>query len=58
MAAEPRWTELARVSAGATVFADFAEPDPDHCSPAPTPDVSSVTALFNRMVAYVDGIGD
>ncbi len=27
--AEPRWTELARVSAGATVFADFADPDPE-----------------------------
>ena len=27
-AAQPRWTELARVSAGATVFADFAQPDP------------------------------
>jgi DICT domain-containing protein len=27
-AAEPRWTELARVSAGATVFADFAHTDP------------------------------
>ncbi len=26
-AAEARWTELARVSAGATVFADFAQPD-------------------------------
>ncbi len=26
-AAEQRWTELARVSAGATVFADFAQPD-------------------------------
>jgi DICT domain-containing protein len=148
-AAEPRWTELARVSAGATVFADFAEPDatassaqvalpadapmrrewavvcdavdlpvvltawelpgqgdvPDRqrlfesmwtvdgaavhdaarvCAAVAaaygadpghgavvatagsgsllarphTPDVSSVTALFNRMVAYVDGIGD
>ncbi len=26
--AEARWTEIARVSAGATVFADFADPDP------------------------------
>jgi DICT domain-containing protein len=26
--ARPRWTELARVSAGTTVFADFAEPEP------------------------------
>ncbi len=27
--AEARWTELARVSAGATAFADFSDPDPD-----------------------------
>ncbi len=27
--ARPRWTELARVSARATVFADFAAPDPN-----------------------------
>jgi len=26
--AQARWTELARVSAGTTVFADFADPDP------------------------------
>jgi DNA-binding transcriptional MerR regulator len=145
--AEARWTEIARVSAGTTVFGEFANPDPD-ASPAQvalpadapmrrewavvcdsrdlpvvltawelpgqedvperrrlfesmwtvdgaavhdaarvcaavaaqysegsavarsasevgtvltrphTPDVASVTALFNRMVAYVDRIGD
>jgi DNA-binding transcriptional MerR regulator len=26
---QPRWTEIARVSAGTTVFADFTEADPD-----------------------------
>jgi DNA-binding transcriptional MerR regulator len=140
---EPRWRELARVSAGATVFAEFTDPDPQaipvqialpqdapmlrewavvcdsqelpvaltawelpgqedlpersrlfesmwtvdgaavhdaarvcesvasmHGATTATPetggvlsrphrpDVASVTALFNRMVAYVDRIGD
>ena len=61
---ESMWTvdgaavhDAARVCAGVAAQAGVHAPAPDDVGRTTTPDLASVTHLFNRMVAYVDRIG-